>query len=93
MATPKKSTDTNADHDNGGGAKTSKNTDAKAGMRSGIGSRPEPDGTGDRTTRPSKEGDKVYTSDSKDRWGGDQPSLADQLEAAEKSKKKTKKSD
>lgn len=41
-----------------------------------------PDNEGDRETVSPADLDRVFTADSKERWGDDQPSLSDQLAAA-----------
>lgn len=43
-----------------------------------------PEDNGDREAIPAAKLDKVYTADSKERWGADQPSHADQLAASAK---------
>lgn len=42
--------------------------------------RPDDEQTGDRETAPADE-TKIWTNESKERWGEDQPSLADQLKS------------
>lgn len=76
---------TRTGHGNGGGV------DAKAGLRAGVSDRSAPADTGDRETASPAEKDKIWTQESKERWGADQPSLQDQLAAQRKTEEKIRK--
>ena len=65
---------------------------AKNGLRAGVMTRTDENrDTGDRETARVAELDKVWTSDSKEVWGADQPSLQDQLKAQRKVEEKAAK--
>ncbi len=61
-------------------------------LRAGVGIRTpterENQDTGDRETAGKNDGDRVWTADSRERWGEDQPTLAEQLESQLKTEEK-----
>lgn len=61
---------------------------AKTGLRAGVQDRSAPQDTGDRATVRKADQDKVWTEESKERWGADQPSMQDQLTAQRKTEEK-----